>query len=249
MALTGRQLEILNYLKEHKYAKIGELSKKLFVSDATIRRELTEMKKLGLLERNHGGAVILEPNNEIALLVRYERDSEDKKQTADIAIKRLPDFKSVFIDNSSTALILARRLDLRFKTVVTNGVVIAMELSKREDVTVIMPGGTLLYNTNAVSGSTTLRNLADMHFGLTICSCAAINCDGAFETSLEQSELKRTALEHSTNKVLLADKNKFSKEATYRTTELNKYNVIFTNADNNLLEPFRSLKGVNIINK
>lgn len=60
MALTYRQNEILEYLKKSKYAKINELAEKLFVSDATIRRELRELKKLGLLDRNHGGAVIVD---------------------------------------------------------------------------------------------------------------------------------------------------------------------------------------------
>lgn len=247
MALTFRQNEILEYLKTHKYAKIGELSKGLHVSEATIRRELTEMKKLGLLERNHGGAVILETTSEVNISVRQESNTQDKRETAVIALNKLPNFKTVFIDNSSTALILALQMDFRHKTVVTNGLMLAMELSKRDDVTVLLPGGIL--NTNSVLGSYTIRNISNMHFNLMICSCAAINENGTSENSLEQSELKKQAIINSTNKVLLVDKTKFADDCMYKTATLSEYNAIFTNADDETIEPLKNLKGVNIFNK
>ena len=247
MALTFRQNEILEFLKTRKYAKIGELSKGLHVSEATIRRELTEMKKLGLLERNHGGAVILETTSEVNISVRQESNTQDKRETAVIALNKLPNFKTVFVDNSSTALILALQMDFRHKTVVTNGLMLAMELSKRDDVTVLLPGGIL--NTNSVLGSYTIRNISNMHFNLMICSCAAINENGTSENSLEQSELKKQAIINSTNKVLLVDKTKFADDCMYKTATLSEYNAIFTNADDETIEPLKNLKGVNIFNK
>ena len=45
MALTERQNEILRRLKENKTAVVSELAKDLYVSEATIRRDLAEMKK------------------------------------------------------------------------------------------------------------------------------------------------------------------------------------------------------------
>lgn len=249
MALTYRQNEILEYLKKSKYAKINELAEKLFVSDATIRRELRELKKLGLLDRNHGGAVIVDSANEIALHIRYERDPKDKRETANVALPKLPDFNTVFFDNSSTAYIIAQMMDLKYKTVVTNGISLATDLCKRENVNVIMPGGNLLSNTNSLTGAFATKCIADIHFGLVLCSCAAITADGAFENSIEQAELKRVALSNGTNRILLVDKNKFKNTASFRTLPLKSYNAIFTNADDETLEQFAGLRGVHIINK
>jgi len=134
-------------------------------------------------------------------------------------------------------------------TVVTNGITVAMELAKREDVTVLMPGGNLLSNINSLSGSLALRYLNDMRFNLMLCSCTAINEYGAYESSIDQCELKRIVLRHSTNKVLLVDKNKITNEATFRTAELTEYNAIFTNADDKTVEPLRKIRNVEIINK
>jgi len=58
MALTERQNEILRRLKEDKKAVVTVLAKELYVSEATIRRDLAEMHSMGLIERSHGGALL-----------------------------------------------------------------------------------------------------------------------------------------------------------------------------------------------
>ena len=112
-----------------------------------------------------------------------------------------------------------------------------------------MPGGNLLSNTNSLTGAFATKCIADIHFGLVLCSCAAITADGAFENSIEQAELKRVALANGTNRILLVDKNKFKNTASFRTLPLKSYNAIFTNADDETLEQFAGLRGVHIINK
>lgn len=248
MALTFRQNEILKYMKMHKYATINQLAHTLYVSEATVRRDLNEMKKLGLLERNHGGAVILEMTDEISISVRQETNPQDKRETVFIAQNKLPPFKTVFIDNSSTALLLAQQLDLRNKLVVTNGMILATELSKRENVSIIMPGGEMLYNTNSLTGPYTMRTMYDLRFNLMLCSCAAIDKNGVYENSLEQSEIKKIVLKNSEKKILLVDRMKFGKYATYHTADLNDFSTIFTNASDETLSEYRN-NSVNIINK
>ena len=73
MALTERQNEILKTLKENKSASVSELAKDLYVSEATIRRDLSEMKSMGLIERSHGGALLPENAEEISIFFRMEK--------------------------------------------------------------------------------------------------------------------------------------------------------------------------------
>ena len=247
MSLTGRQAEILEYLKVNKHAKIRELSRQLYCSDATIRRDLSDMKKLGLLERNHGGAIILDTADEVAMSVRYGRNAQDKKEVADLTIRRLPGFKVAFFDNSSTSLTLAMQMNLDFKTVVTNSIALASELAKREDVTVLMPGGQLLQNTNSLTGAMAARNLADMHFDLMLASCTALSPEGVYESSINQSEIKRVALRNSSHSALLVDKTKFDLTATHRTASPADFDIIFTNAPKEKYSPLLSVPGVRLI--
>ena len=55
---SERQTAILQALKENKSANVADLAKKLYVSEATIRRDLAQMESMGLIERTHGGALL-----------------------------------------------------------------------------------------------------------------------------------------------------------------------------------------------
>ena len=57
MLTIKRQEEILEILNKNKQATVEELAAELFVSGATIRRDLSAMEKQGLIKRSHGGAI------------------------------------------------------------------------------------------------------------------------------------------------------------------------------------------------
>ena len=82
MALTERQNEILRQLKENKSAAVAALAKDLYVSEATIRRDLAEMQSMGLIERSHGGALLPENAEEISIFFRMEKNASEKERAA-----------------------------------------------------------------------------------------------------------------------------------------------------------------------
>ena len=127
--------------------------------------------------------------------------------------------------------------------------VLAMQLSRKNDVTVMMPGGVLSYNTNSLTGYTTLNALDDLNFNLMICSCSSISARGAFESSADQCEIKRVALKNSAYKVLLVDKTKYNDNSMYLTCPLSTFNAIYTNADDAVVAPLKNIEGVKIFNK
>ena len=231
MALTERQNEILRKLKENKSASVSELAKDLYVSEATIRRDLAEMKSMGLIERSHGGALLPENSEEISIFFRMEKNASEKERAATKALPHIPSFKSVFIDSSSTALALAERIDLNFKTVVTNNLQTAIQLSKKPNINLILLGGNVHFNTNSATGSWTARQLADFSFDLMISSCAAIIGNEVFERSLEQKEIKRVAFERCKKRILLIDHTKFTANGTYRLSDLKEYDLIVTDTE------------------
>ncbi|MBQ8295385.1 MAG: DeoR/GlpR transcriptional regulator [Clostridia bacterium] len=228
MALTERQNEILKILKDHKKADVSTLAKDLYVSEATIRRDLAEMQSMGLIERSHGGALLPENAEEISLFFRMEKNANEKERAATKALLHIPSFKSVFIDSSSTALALAERLDLNFKTVVTNSLPTALQLSKKPNLNLILLGGSVHFNTNSATGSWTTRQLEDFSLDLMIASCAAVIDGGAYERSLDQKEIKRVAFQRCKKRVLLIDHTKFGAYGTYRMCTLDEYDLVVT---------------------
>lgn len=228
MALSERQSAIIKLLKEKNSLEVKALSIQLFVSEATVRRDLTELQKLGLLERSHGGAVLLENSDEVSIFVRMNKNSKEKERVASIALPRLPSFHSVFIDSSSSALALAERMDLSYKTVVTNNLQTAITLSKKKNINLILLGGYVQYNTVSSTGSFTSKQLEDFYFDLMISSCSAVIGDGVFESSLEQKEIKKAAFMRSKCHVLLFDGSKYEGIGTYKVASLEDYEYIFT---------------------
>lgn len=238
---------ILEYLKKNKSASVEQLAEMFYASEATIRRDLKEMQRMGLIERSHGGAVYYESAEEISIFVRREKNAKEKELTATIALKRLPDFQSVFIDNSSSCLALAQRLNLANKTVITNGLQIASELSRKENVNIIMPGGEVHYNTNSVTGSMTCDAMRRFSVDLMLSSCAAITGGRTYEHSLDTMQLKRRAFEISRMRYLLVDSSKLSLNATYCTRDASDYDAVITNASDEQAAALRA-SGARVLN-
>ena len=241
MALNERQNEILRILKEKKKVNVNELSKLFYVSEATIRRDLVEMNGMGLVERSHGGALLPENSEEISIFFRMEKNAQEKERAATKALPYIPPFKSVFIDSSSTALALAERMDFSHKTVVTNNLQTAIQLSKKPNVTLVMLGGMVQYNTISATGSWTARQLEDFKFDLMISSGAAVLDGNAYERSLDQKEIKRAAFERSQKRILLIDGTKFGAHGAYRLTGLEDYDFVATDCP-----PPKELEGKDI---
>ncbi len=239
---------ISNYLKEHNRATVDELAQNLYVSTATVRRDLTEMQKMGMIQRTHGGAIFLDSSDEVNIFVRIEKNANDKEKTASIAIDKIPNFSCVFIDNSSTCLALAERMDFQHKTVITNGLQLAMKLANKKDVKVIFLGGVIQYSTFSTDGSLTINMLDKFHMDLMLSSCAAIRGDGTYEPSIETMQIKSEALKRSDKRILLVDKNKFANSYPYRTCKLEDYDAIYTNADDKVIDNLAN-SDIKIFNK
>ena len=222
-----RQDKILSYLKEHTSATVKELAAALYVSDATVRRDLSRMQELGLLRRSHGGAVILQEADEVSLFVRINENAKAKERAASRALKEIPkDFRSVFLDSSSTVLALAQRLDLSHKTVMTNNLQTAMLLPRSQDMNLMIPGGSIYPVGNSVMGSWTNSLLKDFSFDLMLCSCAAVADKNAYETSIEQREIKRTVFDRSECRILVCDRSKLGRRGTYLFEPLSAFDKV-----------------------
>ena len=100
-----RQDAILETLNNKGYISVEELSKKLYVSLATIRRDLNELEKNGFLKRTHGGASFISQDHMITSIdYRTNWNSEEKIKIAKKAALLVDNGMNIFIDSSSTTL-------------------------------------------------------------------------------------------------------------------------------------------------
>ncbi|MBQ8175099.1 MAG: DeoR/GlpR transcriptional regulator [Clostridia bacterium] len=229
MLTPERQEAVLQLLRKTGSATVREMAKSLYVSEATVRRDLTEMETHGLLRRSHGGAVLIEhEGSEPSFFVRKEENIAEKRRLAKAVLPYLDEGSCFFLDSSSTVLALAAVWDAAHKTVITTGVDTAFLLSRKRDVQVVLPGGTLHYLAGAVWGALTLRQLEGFHADTFICSCGGISPEGGLYESVTEGEIKATMMRHSTRRILIADGSKLGRMRTYRFAGLSDFDMLVT---------------------
>ena len=230
MITLERQNQIIELLKEKSPSSVRELSKKLFVSQATIRRDLSNMEEQLLIKRTHGGAFLsVIEQEETGFSFRMNEKLKEKEKIASLALPVIKNYKNIFMDASSTTAILAKNADLNYSTIVTTGMETALSLSKKENNNVLLIGGCVTYGTNSVSGAITIKQLDNFNFDVAILSCAGIDKDFyATDKTIEQSAIKQKVLENSSLKILLIDSSKFSTTNLSRICSLSYFDYIIT---------------------
>lgn len=201
MFVEQRQEKIMQLLREYNEVDVNSLTKVLSVSEATIRRDLEKMEKVGVLHRTHGGAILV---NEDIQRLKYQEDSDNlrTREINDIgraASKFLVNDEVVAIGAGELGLSLARNINKNLKcTIVTNDVMIMAELLNYRDIDVIMIGGHVLKkreNYIFSSGESAMRMLSEFHVNKAFLSVDGISFqDGLtvkdYEYALIWKELK-----------------------------------------------------------
>jgi DeoR/GlpR family transcriptional regulator of sugar metabolism len=124
---------------------VSELSKIFAVSEVTVRSDLSELARRGLVARVRGGVRPLERGqSELGFDFRLRLEVERKQAIARGAAAMIDEGEAVALDSSTTAYYLA--LELRTKkelVVVTNGLLIAAALADAPGISVLVTGGML----------------------------------------------------------------------------------------------------------
>ena len=133
--MNPRHAQILEIIKEKKFVSVSALSQVLYTSESTVRRDLIVLEKNGLIQRTRGGAIYMEATKlEWPLMFKRQANMEKKQRIADLAADFIKDHQTIFIDSSSTCMILAKRLMEKTNlTLLTNGIMTASILSEATD--------------------------------------------------------------------------------------------------------------------
>ena len=83
MSITERQQQILDLLQEKQFMTVQNLARHTFASASSIRRDLTQLERMALVKRTHGGAAPLnEINGAVPLDSRMNRNVLAKEKIA-----------------------------------------------------------------------------------------------------------------------------------------------------------------------
>src|ERR1700732_1607749 len=148
--LVARQEYILRRLQETGAVEVDELCNTLGASIATIRRDLEGLESRSLLRRTRGGAVPIGPlfyepfRHDTSFQDKVNSFAEEKRRIAIAAAALVSTGQTVAITGGTTTTEVVRCLRvLTGISIITNTVNVAMELSNRKDIEVIVTGGHL----------------------------------------------------------------------------------------------------------
>jgi DeoR/GlpR family transcriptional regulator of sugar metabolism len=154
LSQSERMEHVLRLLETRDYVQVAELSQAFAVSEVTVRSDLTELARQGLVARIRGGVRALEHGgSEVGFDLRLRLEVDRKRAIARAAAAMVNEGEAVALDASTTAYYLA--LELRSKrelVVVTNGLLVATALADAPGITVLVTGGMLRLSAMSLVG-------------------------------------------------------------------------------------------------
>jgi DeoR/GlpR family transcriptional regulator of sugar metabolism len=154
LSQSERMEHVLRVLETRDYIQVAELSQAFAVSEVTVRSDLTELARQGLVARIRGGVRALEHGgSEVGFDLRLRLEVDRKRAIARAAAAMVNEGEAVALDASTTAYYLA--LELRSKrelVVVTNGLLVATALADAPGITVLVTGGMLRLSAMSLVG-------------------------------------------------------------------------------------------------
>ncbi len=213
MELNVRQQEILDILYETGKISVVELAKRLYVTEMTIRRDLSSMEKSGFLKRYHGGAVLMANQREMPLSHRIMFDENEKKALAKKCLPFLHDGMTIFIDSSSTCQYLIPHVaTYRNMKIITNSVKAVLTATSLH-IPCVLIGGDYYEQDMCLVGSIAEQCARELNVDIAFFTTAAYSEDGVISDFDEkQLFIRKIILKNSAQSVFLCEKNKIGKK-------------------------------------
>ncbi|MFZ5829787.1 MAG: DeoR/GlpR family DNA-binding transcription regulator [Planctomycetota bacterium] len=226
-----RRTRILELIRERKKLTVNELCELLNVSPATVRGDLRDLDREGLLVRTHGGAIE-------KTRAGFEQISS-KRSTVNLAAKQaiaaaaerfVEEGDTIVLDTGTTTMELAKRLSAISRlTVVTNDLEIARVLEDAPGADVVLLGGSLRKGYHCTVGPAGMQMTRELRVDKAFIATNSLSPEaGATTPNIQQAETKKAMIAIARKVILLCDSGKIGKESFARFADLQQIDVLVT---------------------
>lgn len=212
-----RQDRIRQYMEQNNMATIRELHA-LFpeVSLMTIHRDLDALEQAGVLVKVRGGATSVHHAADLGYDVRLRENNAGKMVIAQKALSLIRPSSTVFLDASTTNLVLARNLEDINLNIFTTGPNIAIELCRLHNPNITLCCGTMNRKNMSLSGQNTLEMLDKINIDLAFIGVSGCSAEAGFTCGTEgDMVIKRQVIRKARTSTLVCDAAKFSRLMPY----------------------------------
>lgn len=232
MTLNPRQRRLLEAVKRHVTVSVEELAQQLDVTPQTVRRDVKLMEEASLLARYHGGVGLPSSVENIDYSQRQVLNIEAKRRIAAAVAERVRPGCSLLINIGTTTEEVARALvHHQGLHVVTNNLNVAAILSDQPGCEVMLAGGLVRGRDRGIVGEATIDFIRQFKVDVGIIGVSSIEPDGTLR-DFDPREVKvaQAIIEQSREVWLVADQDKFGRQALVRLAHLTQIDKLFCDA-------------------
>jgi DeoR/GlpR family transcriptional regulator of sugar metabolism len=247
-----RQLRILELIRKEDMVRVSELSEALNVSEMTIRRDLTELQKIGTLERTHGGAVYRKERlvPEYIYQNSINQYKEEKQRIARCAASLVEPHDTIFIGGGFTAGQLLRYIDDRLPIRAFTYNIGACEGAQGKIAELFIAAGIYKSESNLLSGPSVIETINRINANKAFIGAECLSLEkGLTSASYETAAIERSMINQTDGKVVvMADSSKLNHVAEIVIVPIKRIDCIVVNDDINkhLIEDLKKL-GLTVI--
>jgi DeoR/GlpR family transcriptional regulator of sugar metabolism len=210
----------------------SEMARELGASEDTIRRDLRELANLGICQRVYGGALPVSPASG-SFRMRQSEKLGSKIALGRAAATMIAADQVIFLDAGTTNLEIARALpNLPKLTVATNSPAIAIELSSRSDLTLVLIGGRIDPDAGAALGARAIRDIQSIRIDLSFLgACAVSDQSGVRAFIFEDAEFKQALVGTSRAVAVAVTTEKLGTTAPFHVALSSDLDLLIVEAD------------------
>lgn len=204
-------------------------------STMTLRRDLKYLEDQGFVKRTRGGAVALDrlsPAAEDLYAERALENIEAKHTIAEKALQFVEHGGSIYIDSGTTMMMFTRAMPDEHISVLTSGLNIALELTRKTRPQIAIVGGQVNRSTISVSGANSESTIGEVNIDTAFIAASGYSPENGFTSgSYTESELKRQIIQKARRTVILMDSNKVDRIMAYTFADLDDIDVLVSDGE------------------
>jgi DeoR/GlpR family transcriptional regulator of sugar metabolism len=224
----SREIELLNIITKEGKVSVADLSRRINVSQVTIRKDLDQLEAKGLIGREHGFAVVLNADD---LANRLARNYSTKRMIAERAAEMIQEGETVMIESGSCCALLAEEISRKkgFGRIITNSVFIANFIRDSRGINVTLLGGEFQRESQVNTGPMTKLCAGQFKVDKLFVGTDGFDRDSGF-TGRDQvrTDTVRSMAESAKKVIVLTDSEKFGASGLVHQFSFDEISTVVT---------------------
>lgn len=233
MNTIERRQHIIQQTEVSGKVSVKALAEQFNISTVSVRHDLNELNKLGLITRTRGGAIASNRlTKELSIKEKGKSNQSVKMRLGELAASFVQDNEAIIIDSGSTTEEIVPFLkDKKQLKVLTNGLNVVNQLQKLDNCEVLTAGGYLRRKSMSFYASDAAAQLRQYNFDKVILGVDGIDAKRGITTHFEPEAIFNNAMCNSADQVIVVtDSSKFNQFSLYSIIPLNKIDVLITDS-------------------